>query len=573
MRRRDFLSSTIAGGTLLALRPAQSFAASRAINWTPLRRAVRARLIPVHSPLVQVGKGQTKTADLFRRIKNPYWIGDEPGLTQTLGWIDAWTSRPSLMAVEAEGPRDIAAAVRFAAANRVPLVVKGGGHSYFGNSNRAGSLLVWTRRLRKIEVHDQFKPQGSPAGTALPAVSVGAGTLWGEVYRTVSRDHGRYVQGGGCLTVGTAGFVQGGGFGSFSKQFGTGAANLIEAEIVTADGRIRVVNGWQEPELFFALRGGGGGTFGVVTRMTLRTHPLPETFGAVLFEAKAADDEAWRGLVTEMMRFYRDNLFRPEWGEQIRFSPGRQLSISMLCHSQSETQIRATWTPFFKWVEAQAGKVRLISEPMVLAIPGRKLWDPEFLRKLPGLTIADDRPAANPNNLFWATNLSEAGQILNAYQSRWIAASSLQPKQLSGLVDALVAASDEWSITLHTNKGLAGGSAQALSATRETATNPAVMDAFALLICAADAPPAYPGIAGHEPDVGKGRKEAAGVRRAMASIIALEPKAGSYVSESDYFENDWPLAYWGDRYPRLVAAKRRYDPLRLFSGHHTVKTT
>ncbi len=517
MRRRDFLGSTIAGGTLLALGPAQSFAASGPINWTPLRRAIGARLIPVHSPLVQAQKGQTNAGDLFRRIKNPYWIGDEPGLTQTLGWIDAWTTRPSLMAVKAEGPRDVAAAVRFAAANRLPLVVKGGGHSYFGNSNRSGSLLIWTRRLRGIDVQERFRPRGSPAGTAVPAVSVGAGTLWGEVYRTVARDHGRYVQGGGCLTVGTAGFVQGGGFGSFSKQFGTGAANLLEAEIVTADGRIRVVKAWQEPELFFALRGGGGGTFGVVTRMTLRTHPLPETFGAVQFEATAADDQTWRDLVTQIMRFYREALFRPEWGEQISFSPGRRLSISMLCHSRSEAEIRATWAPFFKWVEAQAGKVRLARDPMIMALPGRRLWDPEFLRKVPGITIADDRLGASPDNIFWATNLSEAGQILNAYQSRWVAASSLEPEHLHSLVDAIVAASHEWSIALHTNKGLAGGSADALSATRETATNPAVLDAFALLICAADAPPAYPGIAGHEPDVGKGREEAVGVRRAMAS--------------------------------------------------------
>lgn len=570
MRRRDFLGSTIATSTLINLDPARAYAALSEIDWTPLRRAVGARLIPVHSPLVQAQKDTASAADLFRRIKNPYWIGDEPGLTQTLGWIDAWTSRPSLMAVAAEGPRDVAAAVRFASANRVPLVVKGGGHSYFGNSNRAGSLLVWTRRLRAIEVHEHFRPQGSPAGSTTPAVTVGAGTIWGEVYRSVARDQGRYVQGGGCLTVGTAGFVQGGGFGSFSKQFGTGAANLLEAEVVTADGRIRVVNAWQDPELFFALRGGGGGTFGVVTRMTLRTHPLPETFGAVLFEAVAADEEAWRDLVTEMMKFYREALFRPEWGEQIRFSQGRRLSVSMLCHSRSEAEIRAIWSPFFSWVEKQAGKVKFAGDPMVIALPGRRLWDPEYLRQVPGLTIADDRPGASPDNIFWATNLGEAGQVLNAYQSRWISASWLERARMNTLVDTLIAASREWGVTLHTNKGLAGGSAEALSATRETATNPAVLEAFALLICAADAPPAYPGIAGHEPDIARGREEAARVGRAMAPITSLDREAGCYLAEANYFEEDWPRAYWGAHYPRLVAAKRRYDPTSLFAGHHMI---
>ncbi len=571
MRRRDFLKSTCATGALALIAPAQTFAARAAPDWKQLRQKVGSRLISIESPLALAQQGQTDVAEVFRRLKNPYWIGDEPGLTQTLGWIDAWTSRPSMMAVAAESAADVTAAIKFSKANRVPLVVKGGGHSYFGNSNRTNSLLLWTRRLRSIKVHDSFRPQGAPAETAIPAVSVGAGTLWGEVYRTVARDQGRYVQGGGCMTVGTAGFVQGGGFGSFSKQFGTGAANLIEAEVVTADGVARIVNAWQEPELYFALRGGGGGTFGVVTRLTLRTHTLPKAFGAVMFEASAADDIAWKALVEQMLLFYRDKLHNPNWGEQIRFLPKRRLSVSMLCHSRSESEIRVTWAQLFDWIASQAGRVKLSSEPLILALPGRSLWDPDFLRKLPGITLADDRPAANPDNLFWATNLGEVGQILNAFQSRWIAASWLQPLRIDKLVNSLIDASHEWSVTLHTNKGLAGGSAEALSATGETATNPEVLDAFALLICAADAPPAYPGIAGHEPDVAEGRREAAFVRRAMAPIVALDPAAGCYISEANYFEADWQRAYWGSNYVRLSTAKRRYDPRSFFGGHHTVQ--
>ena len=105
---------------------------------------------------------------------------------------------------------------------------------------------------------------------------------------------------------------------------------------------------------------------------------------------------------------------------------------------------------------------------------------------------------------------------------------------------------------------------------RETATNPAVCDAFALLICAADAPPAYPGIPGHEPDVAQGAKEKAAVQRAMAAIRRLVPDAGAYVSEADYFQQDWQRAFWGENYARLLKAKRRYDPGNLFTAHQTV---
>ena len=88
---------------------------------------------------------------------------------------------------------------------------------------------------------------------------------------------GRYVQGGGCVTVGVAGLVQGGGFGSFSKSYGMAASSLLEAEIVTADGAVQDRQRLHRiPSCSGRLKGGGGGTFGVVTRLTLRTHELPD---------------------------------------------------------------------------------------------------------------------------------------------------------------------------------------------------------------------------------------------------------------------------------------------------------
>ena len=126
-------------------------------------------------------------------------------------------------------------------------------------------------------------------------------------------------------------------------------------------------------------------------------------------------------------------------------------------------------------------------------------------------------------------------------------------------------------MTLHTNKGLAGGSEFALGSVAETAMNPEVLDAFALVICAAEEPPAYPGIPGHEPKVAEGRSDAAGVTRAMAPIRSLVPDAGAYVSEADYFQHGWQRAYWGGNYARLQRIKRRYDPQNLFRGHQTVE--
>ena len=227
MKRRTFLTSGACAAVLL-LGPRNSPAQSRATDWTPLKRRIGDRLIDIDSPLVECArKGGAGAEALFAQLKNPYFLSDEPSLTQSLGWVDAWTSRPSIKGVAAESAADIAAALRFARRAGIEPVVKGGGHSYFGNSNRAGSLLIWTHRLREISLHPAFRGSGWPVhAAAVPAVSIGSGCRWGEVYRTVA-DLGRYVQGGGCLTVGVGGFVQGVGFGSLSKQFGTGAGNLL----------------------------------------------------------------------------------------------------------------------------------------------------------------------------------------------------------------------------------------------------------------------------------------------------------------------------------------------------------
>jgi FAD/FMN-containing dehydrogenase len=529
-------------------------------------------LIEIKSPLVKCARNHGAGADaLFAALKNPYYLSDEPSLTQTLGWIDAWTSEPSLKGVAAASAADVAAAIDFCRTSGIPPVIKGGGHSYFGNSNRAGSLLIWTHRMREIELHDAFRATGAPSSEpAVPAVTVGAGCLWGEVYRKVSVEGGRYVQGGGCLTVGVAGFVQGGGFGSLSKQFGTGAANLIEAEVVTADGRIRTANTWNDPDLFHALRGGGGGTFGAVTRVVLRTHPLPATIGAMIFDVTAADDASWRELVRGMIDFYATTLFNPKWGEQIAFRD-RRMSVTMVCHSLSEADIERTWAQFMDWLKSRPGSFKLAQAPLAVALPGAGFWNPDILRQMPGVVMQDNRPGAPSSNVFWESNLGEAAQVLHAYKSAWLPQRLLAQRQRERLADALIRASAIWTVALHTNKGLGGGSPEAIAATRLTAMNPEVLDAFALLICAAEEPPAYPGIPGHEPNVARGRQQAARVAAAMREIYRVAPDAGAYMSESDYFQRDWKRAYWGDHYPRLAWTKRKYDPHSLFRGRNCVE--
>lgn len=164
--------------------------------WASLKRQVGGRLEAVTMPVLDAVAAP-------KLLANPYFLGSQAALTQSSGWVDAWRSLPSAYVVRARTAADVSAAVRFAASTGVRLVVKGGGHSYLGGSNAPDSLLVWTRDMDAITLHDGFVPRGS-SGAPVKAVSVGAGCLWRRVYAAVTGSAGRYVQGGGCTTVGVA---------------------------------------------------------------------------------------------------------------------------------------------------------------------------------------------------------------------------------------------------------------------------------------------------------------------------------------------------------------------------------
>jgi FAD/FMN-containing dehydrogenase len=316
MQRRNVLKGLAAIAVLPPFRPGVAAPFQRvhpgepgwpiAQEWETLKAQVDGNLIAVE-PLFGACRTDPKGVscrETEENIHNPFFIGDQAAGTQTSGWLDAWMSAPSVYAVKARHAADVAAALNFARAHNLRLAVKGGGHSYQGTSNVADSLLIWTRAMNDVSLHQDFVGAGCEGKLKpQPAVSAGAGAMWSDLYHAVTTEAGRYVQGGGCTSVGVAGLVQSGGFGSFSKGFGTAAAGLLEAEIVTADGRVLIANPCQNTDLFWALKGGGGGSWGVVTRLTLRTHELPRYFGAAWGRVRARSDAAFVELLARFSTF------------------------------------------------------------------------------------------------------------------------------------------------------------------------------------------------------------------------------------------------------------------------------
>ncbi|MBG0830142.1 FAD-binding oxidoreductase [Planomonospora sp. ID67723] len=173
---------------------------------------------------------------------------------------------------------DVVSALELARARGLPFALRGGGHSFAEHSSTTG-LLVDLGAMKTIEVGAE-------------SVRVGPGVQIGELARRLA-EHGRMVPCGWCPTVGVAGAVLGGGYGPFSRLYGLGADHLLAARAVLADGR-SVEAG---DDLLWALRGAGGGNFGVVTQLTLRTRPIvPITaVQAVCDFGRAADlVDAWQ---------------------------------------------------------------------------------------------------------------------------------------------------------------------------------------------------------------------------------------------------------------------------------------
>lgn len=185
--------------------------------------------------------------------------------------------------------------------------------------------------------------------------------------------------------------------------------------------------------------------------------------------------------------------------------------------------------------------------------------------------VADPRSGAPPDHGWWQGDQDQVGAYLHGYDSLWLPATLLNKSAQPRLAAALFAASRFKEVGLHCNKGLAFAPAAALAAARETAMNPAVTEAFALAIIADAEGAAYPGMKRAPLDLAAAKRDAHAIDQATAALRTLVPQPGSYLSESNYFNEHWQQAYYGaENYRRLRVIKKKYDPEGLFWVHHGV---
>ncbi|GAA3433527.1 hypothetical protein BJ998_004520 [Kutzneria kofuensis] len=183
--------------------------------------------------------------------------------TAKLAYNPLFDSRKPAAVAQVANPSDVQACVALAYASRIPIAARSGGHSYVGYSTPDSGLVVDLGGMKDVQVQ--------PDGTA----TIGAGARMMDVYAALA-NAGRCLPAGSCPTVGIGGLTLGGGVGVLTTKFGLTCDKLVSAQIVTGDGKLRTVSASQEPDLFWALRGGGGGNFGIVTSFTFRTEEAPQ---------------------------------------------------------------------------------------------------------------------------------------------------------------------------------------------------------------------------------------------------------------------------------------------------------
>ena len=402
----------------------------------------------------------------------------------------ALVARPSSAA-------DVAAAIAYARAHGLPLSVRSGGHTLFSTND--GGMVLDLAGISDVEV----------LGDGL--VRVGGGAVWGDVARAL-QPHGLAISSGDTYSVGVGGLTLGGGIGWMVRQQGLALDNLREAEVVLPSGAIVTASDTREPELFWALRGGGG-NFGVVTRFTFQAHPLP---GVVAGGIDVQPDR-----LADTLRGWRDVM---------RSSP-EQLNSTVLAMPAFGPDMPATTRVLVCFGSDDVDAAMSAIAPLLA---------------LPGVTGNDVAPKAAYVDVLEEPELPPA-------EIRLVDHNGFARNVDDGLISRLTTAHAAFGAAVLMVRYLRG----AFNRVPADATALAYRDAEAFVVSAAFLPPDAP---------------AEAERRIHDGWAAL---AGDVTGEYGNFSMHPDATTITRIYPpatveRLRAAKRRYDPENVLSRNHNI---
>ncbi|KAJ7729738.1 FAD-binding domain-containing protein [Mycena metata] len=431
-----------------------------------------------------------------------------------------------LYSVEAETVADIQTAVKFAAAHNLRVAVKASGHDYLGRSTAPFSLLIHTSKLLNISFTDTFFVGDQNMGFA---ATVGSGVHSQVVYQQ-SKANGRIAVGGSAATVCAAGgYLQGAGHSALAPTFGLAADNVFEFHIVVASGELLKVNSVNNTDLFYALRGGGAGSWGVIVSATFRTFPtFNSTFASITLTA--TNNTAMASLATLHAKHLVD--FDASRSSQYFYlikdpsSATSTMTLSNYMINQTITQSQEILAPFIKAAQA-----------------------------LPGITItASSYTYALINDILFQQDDSVGFNLVMG--SRLIPAATYRdsPDVVGKVYQRLL----DQGLTLGILGHLVAGGQVAANSNISSAVNPAWRTAKTHVILINEWLDSLP-----LPQIDTIRRQFQDSQLPIFEQMA-GPNAGAYSNEADIMEPNFQTTFFGPNYAKLSAIKRKYDPDDLF---------
>jgi len=246
---------------------------------------------------------------------------------------------------------DVSEAIRFARGEGLEISVRGGGHNVAGRAVIDGALMI-----------DLSPMKGTDVDPAARTMRAEPGVVWGEL-NAAAAEHGLAVTGGVVSTTGIAGLTLGGGVGWLMPKLGATIDNVLSIDIVTADGEKIRASADEHPDLFWALRGGGG-NFGVATSFEYRLHPVAQIVGGLIAFPLPAADELFR-FVREFARTAPDELMLALALVNAPDGSGFKLGAVLVCHCGSEEQANADLEPLLGYGEPVVKEVGPMPYPVM----------------------------------------------------------------------------------------------------------------------------------------------------------------------------------------------------------------
>ncbi|KAH9945279.1 FAD-binding domain-containing protein [Epithele typhae] len=464
-------------------------------------------------------------------------------INTTLG-VPCGQGSVSVIGVDAREPADVQAAIKFAAQHNLRLAVKSTGHDYLGRSNGRSSFLLWTHNMKNITIHPTFTPAGAPKNETYDfAITLQSGVQWFEAYNAVTAVN-RTIVGGASPggSVGAAsGWLLGGGHSALSPSYGLGVDNTLEITAVTADGVLVTASAYRHSDLFWALRGGGGGSFAVVLSVTYRTHPAVPAVGVFLTASSntSVPNPALRSATTELVRL-SPALTNAGWG-----------GYADLQHSGSTWELTLfAIVPNVSWATANASMEPLLS--FVRGLASNSTGDG-------GLTvlIAETLPFGSWAEWYDAlgfnsTNSETSSEVgVNVELGSRLIPRSLVEGEPELVADTLLGLGVGFLYYLVTP----GGEAASLG-DHAAGVNPAWRHAVAHVVIGTSWAEGT-----SEADIDVLR---AALESDTAKLRSLAPDSGCYFNEASRFEPNFQQAFFGSNYPVLKRIKAKYDPNDLF---------